>query len=216
VTNATRDKWRDLRSRLAPTRYDELAQAVPRGASLLDVGCGSSTPFAAIRDVIGDLTGIEVHHEAVEASRRLGAHDRIIEGDIRKLANQFAPDSFDVVAAIDVLEHLTHEEGAALLDDMAKIARRRVIVFTPNGFVSQTARGGNPWQVHRSGWGVDEFRGRGYRVVGVHGLRALRAEEAELRFRPRRAWALVSDLTAPIARRAPRLAFHLLATRDLS
>ena len=45
--------------------------------------------------------------------------------------------------------------------------------------------------------------------------RMLRSEEARIRFRPHRFWALVSDFTAPIARVVPSLAYHLIATKDV-
>jgi hypothetical protein len=98
---------------------------------------------------------------------------------------------------------------------MERIARHRVVVFTPNGFVQQGDRGGNPFQVHRSGWSASELESLGYRVTGVHGLRVLRREEAAIRFRPVRAWSLAADLTQPVVRRRPNLAFHLLAVKEV-
>ena len=40
---------------------------------------------------------------------------------------------------------------------MEKVARKKVIVFTPNGFVPQRPYDGNPFQEHLSGWSVDEI-----------------------------------------------------------
>jgi hypothetical protein len=50
----------------------------------------------------------------------------------------------------------------------------------------------------------------------VHGWRILRAEEARIRWRPVRFWALVADLTQPAAARRPGVAYHLLSVKQLS
>ena len=181
---------------------------------MLDVGCGASSPL--VRGRFERLVGVDAFPGAVAAARALGAHDELHEHDVRRLDELFAPRSFDAVVAVDLLEHLEPGEGVALLDSMERIARCRVVVFTPNGFVVQGDREGNPFQVHRSGWTPAELRARDYRVTGVHGLRPLRGEEAAIRFRPRRAWALAADLTQPLVRRVPRLAYHLLAVKDVA
>jgi SAM-dependent methyltransferase len=216
VSAAPRQRWRRLRGRLAPTRTAELARAIPAGASVLDVGCGNASPLVQLRQRLSLLGGVDAFATALEHARQSGVYDVLVEGPVQDLERLFGAGSYDVVAAIDLLEHLDAADGGRLLDEMERIARRRVVVVTPNGFVPQDALEGNPWQVHRSGWTPDELRARGYAVRGLHGLRILRAEEAQIRFRPRRAWSLVSDLTAPIARAAPTLAYHLLATKEIT
>ena len=210
-----RQRWRGLRASLAPTRTVELARAIPEGASVLDVGCGSSSPLVQLRERMSRLVGVDAFPAALAAAESTGAYDLLVEGTVQELDRLFEAREFDVVAAIDLLEHLDPEDGGRLLAAMERIAGTRVLVLTPNGFVPQDALEGNPWQVHRSGWSAAQFRERGYDVHGVHGLRVLRAEEARIRFRPRRAWSLVSDLSAPVARAAPSLAYHVLAVKDL-
>jgi SAM-dependent methyltransferase len=182
---------------------------------VLDVGCGSHSQLVNLRSKISRLTGIDVYPPALDEARQSGAFDELVEGPVQELGRLFAADTYDVVAAIDVLEHLDENDGAQLLEAMTRIATDRVVVLTPNRFVPQGEVGGNPWQVHRSGWTPAQFRAHGFTVRGLHGPRALRSEEAHLRFRPRRFWALVSDLTAPVARFVPSLAYHLIATKDV-
>jgi 2-polyprenyl-3-methyl-5-hydroxy-6-metoxy-1,4-benzoquinol methylase len=203
-----------MRAALAPPYWQEVLRAVGPAKTVLDVGCGADSPLA--RGRFERLVGVDAFPGAVAAARARGAHDEVHEHDVRRLDELFAPGSFDAVVAVDLLEHLEPDEGATLLDSLQRLARRRVVVFTPNGFVEQGERDGNPFQMHRAGWTPAELRARGYRVTGVHGLRALRGEEAAIRLRPRRAWALVADLTQPVVRRAPRLAYHLLAVKDVA
>ena len=211
-----RDRWRAARASLAPPYWHEVLRAIGPAKSVLDVGCGTSSPLAEGRDRFERLVGVDAFPEAIEASRARGSHDELIELDVRRLDEQFAPRSFDAVVAIDLLEHLERTEGLELLAGMERVARQRVVVFTPNGFVEQGPREANPFQVHRSGWSATDLESLGYRVTGIHGLRVLRGEEASIRFRPERAWSLASDLTQPVVRRVPRLAFHLLAVKEVA
>jgi predicted TPR repeat methyltransferase len=213
---AVRERWRDLRAQLAPPYWRELERAVAPSSSTLDVGCGASSPLARFHERLGRLVGVEAHPDAAAAARASGVYAEVLELDVRTLRDEFEPRSFEVVAAVDLLEHLEEPDGRDLLDAAQVIAARRVVIFTPNGFVPQGARGGNEWQVHRSGWSAAALAARGYRVTGVHGLRWLRGEEADIRMRPRRAWSLVADLTQPVARRVPAVAYHLLAVKDVA
>jgi predicted TPR repeat methyltransferase len=210
-----RDRWRATRATLAPPYWHEVLHAVGPAKSVLDVGCGSSSPLAEGRDRFERLVGVDAFPESIEASRARGLHDELIELDVRKLGERFSPRTFDAVVAVDLLEHLERSEGLELLAEMERIARQRTVVFTPNGYVEQGARGANPFQVHRSGWSVSDLESLGYRVTGVNGLRLLRGEEASIRFRPKRAWSLAADLTQPLVRRVPQLAFHLLAVKEV-
>jgi len=210
-----RKRWRSFRGRRAPGYAIELERAVDNPATLLDVGCGFDSPIASFARRVPYSVGVEGYEPALLASRNAGTHDDYRLLDVRQLAGEFEPGSFDAVLAVDLLEHLSTEEGLALITTMETIARRRVVVFTPNGFVPQGDVGGTPLQAHRSGWTVGALRALGYSVIGVHGLRFLRSEEASIRWRPRRFWALVSDLTQPVARRLPSTAYHLLATKQL-
>ena len=216
MTPGLRGRWRALRASLAPPYWEEILLAVGDARTVLDVGCGRASPLSAGRARFDRLVGVDAFPEAVAAARDAGTHDELVEEDVLRLAEWFPPGSFDAVVAVDLLEHLDPADGAELLESMERVARDRVVVFTPNGFVEQTALEGNPFQVHRSGWSPAALRERGYRVSGTHGLRVLRGEEAAIRFRPRRAWSLVADLTQPLARRVPRLAYHLLAVKDVT
>jgi SAM-dependent methyltransferase len=216
MSSALRQGWRRVRASIAPGRTEELSRVIPKGARVLDVGCGASSPLVHLRSRISRLDGIDAFSSALAEAQRSGAYDTLREGRVQDLDELFDPRAYDVVVAVDLLEHLAEDDGVRLLDSMSRIATRRVVVLTPNGFVHQDAIEGNPWQVHRSGWTPAQFRRRGFSVRGVHGLRVLRSEEAQFRFPPRRAWSLVSDLTAPIARAVPSVAYHLLATKDLS
>lgn len=207
-------RWRRLRAYVSPPYRDYLERAVGDAESLLDVGCGVASPLRDLSRKLGRSVGVDAFESAVEESRAAGTYTDVKLLDVREIGREFPPRSFDVVAAIDVLEHLSEHDGLQLLDDMERIARLRVVVFTPNGFVPQEATEGNPWQVHRSGWTAGRMRELGYDVRGVHGMKWLRTELAAIRLRPRRLWHLVSDLTQPLAYRLPAVSFQLLCVKE--
>ena len=127
---------------------------------------------------------------------------------------KFESDTFDCVILLDVVEHLKKDEGLRLLDNVERIARKKIFVVTPNGFLPSGAFDNNPWQIHRSGWTVEEMRNRGYKVLGVHGLKALRGEKAILKFNPKPIWELISMLTQYIVRNHPEFAFEILCIKS--
>ena len=173
-------------------------------ATVLDVGCGSRSP-------VGGTVGMDRFESGLAEARSSGTHRHLVCG--RAPGLPFRDGAFDAVVALDLIEHLERAEGERLLHEMERVARRRAILFTPNGFLPQEALGGNPWQVHRSGWSVADFTARGYSVVGVNGMRGLRGEGAEIRWGPRAAWRAVSGVTQGLLYRFPSLCFQLLCVR---
>lgn len=179
--------------------------------SLLDVGCGGNSPLSAACKGIPHTVGVDAHAESIRRSRSAGLHGDYVCMDILKIADHFGPARFDVVAALDVIEHLEKDEGIQLLEAMETVARRLVLVFTPNGFLPQSSFEGNPWQVHKSGWLVADFEARGYSVLGMNGWKPLRGEKWEPRIRPAALGNRLSSSTQPLVTWRPHRAFQLLA-----
>ena len=107
------------------------------------------------------------------------------------------------------------KDGRRLMENMEKSARK-VIIFTPNGYVPQAEEyvKENPFQAHLSGWTVIEFKKKGYQVRGINGLKWLRKENAKVRGRPKLLWIALAEITQWITARVPRLAFQLLAVKE--
>lgn len=190
---------------------DDLAPFLNGCHTLLNLGCGTTPLHASKRPLL--TVGVDGNLPSLRSARRDRTHDQFVLADLRRLP--FRGKSMDGVAALDSIEHLEKASGLALLDEMERVARRRVVVLTPNGFLPKgELEDGNPLQAHRSGWCVSDFASRGFTVVGRHGLKALRGEHAEIRWQPRLLWRLVSYMSQPFVKRRPEHAFHLLAYRD--
>jgi len=197
---------------LFPLYETILADALRNCESVLDVGCGWNSPLARIPKRFSS-TGVDLFQPSLTISKKRKIHDRYVRLDVRQLATGFAPRSFDAVLASDVLEHLTKKEGEKLLASMEKIARKRVIVFTPNGFIPQEVYEDNVLQRHQSGWSACELESRGYVVRGFHGWKWLRGERSTLRIRPKKLGVLLSDLSQLFVWKKPDWAFSLFAVK---
>jgi SAM-dependent methyltransferase len=180
--------------------------------TVLDIGCGKSSPIGSFSKSFYSV-GIDIFKPAILRSKKAGTHDDYVLAEINHLC--FRPESFEAVLALDVLEHLKKADGYRLIENMEKIARYAIVVFTPNGFVHQLEYDRNPYQIHLSGWTLIELRRIGFQVNGINGLKFLRKEKAELRFRPKILFNLFSDISQKLAYHFPNLAFQLLCVKKL-
>jgi SAM-dependent methyltransferase len=106
-----------------------------RSARILDLGCGYGALLVALRNAgYANVAGVDISTEQVEAARFLGEFD-VTCGDLLTYLSAQSSESFDVIAALDVLEHFTREELLTLVDEVARVLRRggRFIVHVPNG-----------------------------------------------------------------------------------
>ncbi len=183
--------------------------------SVLDVGCGVSS---TLRDLgIPNTTGFEGYQPDYDEAKRRNTHDQLIKGDARSLANFFQPKQFDACIAIDVIEHLTKEDGIKFMQDMERIARKRVVLFTPKGFLPQRHSANDDLQAHLSGWEPKEMNGFGYHVTGQLGPKVLRGEGHVLKRKPKAFWGIVSFLGQLISiPRHPEKAAAILCVKSLT
>lgn len=196
-------------------KYDLLLELESRGYNtLLDVGCGSYSPVRSFNKNIYTV-GVDTFEPSIEESRRKGIHNDYVLANVLDIEKHFKPVSFDIVVACDVIEHLKKEDGYKLMDVMEKVAKHKVIFFTPNGYLEQGDRFKNPWQVHLSGWSAEEFQKRGYNVYGINGAKQLRADYAKVKYKPAVLWNFISDVTELFVYKKPTKAFQLFAVKNM-
>ena len=98
----------------------------PAGMRVLDAGCGAGGNGALMKGAgAAEVVGVELHAAAAQQARAVC--DRVLEGDLAALdIEALGPASFDLVLAIDVLEHLAAPE---------EVLRRLVGLLKPGGLV---------------------------------------------------------------------------------
>ena len=200
-----------LYKRVFPGLFENLQKELAGCDTVLDLGCGYDSPIQYCR--VPFSVGVELFDPYLEESKKKGIHNEYIKADVRKIG--FRPRSFDAAVALDLLEHLTKDEGAELLCKMESWAKKKVVVFTTNGYLLQGPCDGNYLQEHKSGWRVDELGELGYKVCGINGWKRLRGYHGSEKYAPVFLWARISDLTQKITRRWPSQAFQLLAVKEI-
>ncbi len=192
----------------------ELEKLLSDCNSVLDLGCGDNSPIGFIGRK-EYLVGVDGFKKSINTSKKLNIHDKYLHKNILEVNKDFKKKSFDAVIALDVIEHLEKKDGYKLLKIMESLATKKVILLTPNGFVNQTGEG-NGLQEHLSGWSVRDFKKEGFKVLGRYGIKGLRKEKAELKYRPKMIWGLISELSNIfITRSKPKQAYSLLAVKKL-
>jgi hypothetical protein len=104
-----------------------------RSGTVLDVGSGEIV-MAELLDQRWQVTALEYK---VPDALRNRADVHVVEGDARSLP--FCNREFDVVVAVDVLEHIPPEDRQTVLRELARVAARRLIVAGPAGDAARRA-----------------------------------------------------------------------------
>jgi methionine biosynthesis protein MetW len=105
-----------------------IAELVPRGARVLDLGCGDGGMLAYLqqeRDCTG--YGVEIADANVLACVKRGVN--VIQLNLDEGLALFGDASFDVVLQIDTLQHLRNAE--TMLRETARVGRIGIVAF-PN------------------------------------------------------------------------------------
>jgi methionine biosynthesis protein MetW len=105
-----------------------IADLVPRGSRVLDLGCGSGELLAHLRDRKGcSGYGIELADANVQACVQRGID--VIQLNLEDGLALFDDRSFDVVLQLDTLQHLRNTEK--MLRETARVGRIGIVSF-PN------------------------------------------------------------------------------------
>jgi len=105
-----------------------IAEAVPPGARVLDVGCGDGALMAALRDTKGvDARGIELSRDGVAAAVARGLS--VVQGDADTDLADYPTDAFDYAILSQTLQ--ATRAPHLVLDELLRIGRHAIVSF-PN------------------------------------------------------------------------------------
>lgn len=145
----------------------EAGKRILPAETVLDLGAGIR-PQQFIKPRVSLI--VEPHDEyLVHLKHDLAGTSSVIIGTSALTCMAWLPDRcVDTVFMLDVLEHMSRENGEACLAEALRIARSQIVVFTPLGFMPQSygpgeldawGMNGRAWQTHRSGWDPEDFPG---------------------------------------------------------
>ncbi len=128
-----------------PVRLRWIADQVPPGASVLDVGCSDGRLLAWLRDHRQvDGRGIEIDPAMVAAAMARGLS--VVQGDALRDLAAFPPRSVDIAILSETLQAMA--APAVVLDHLVRIGRKAIVSFPNFGHwrvrLSLLARGRMP------------------------------------------------------------------------
>jgi methionine biosynthesis protein MetW len=105
-----------------------IAQMVPQGARVLDLGCGDGALLAHLQTTRGcSGYGVEIDDANVHACIARGVN--VVQLNLDEGLAMFQDQSFDVVLQIDTLQHLRNAE--VMLRETARVGKQGIVAF-PN------------------------------------------------------------------------------------
>ncbi|MEN9472006.1 MAG: methionine biosynthesis protein MetW [Pseudomonadota bacterium] len=105
-----------------------LAELVPKGSRVLDLGCGDGAMLAHLCKLRGCTGyGVEIDDANVHACVQRGVN--VIQLNLDEGLAMFGDQSFDVVLQIDTLQHLRNAE--VMLRETVRVGRLGIVAF-PN------------------------------------------------------------------------------------
>lgn len=120
--------WYVGRRRIIGSFVKDICRGVKdRAARILDVGCGTGANLLLLSQY-GDAEGVDVSHDALSFCRERGLQ-KVRHGALEQLP--YPDDSFDLVTAFDVVEHL--DDDVAGLKEIRRVLRPggRTLLFVP-------------------------------------------------------------------------------------
>ena len=94
-----------------------LADSIPEGAGVLDIGCGCGLPATKLLAKRYRVTGIDVSKVQIARAQRLVPEARFICGDI--VEQVFPPESFAAIVSFYAIIHMPLEDHPALFRQIA-------------------------------------------------------------------------------------------------
>jgi hypothetical protein len=172
--------------------------------SILDIGCGEQSMVLNL-GMGKKAIGVDIYEPYVKMHTERGDFKACYCADIREWQGI---GSVDCTIMLDVLEHMQKQEGTEVLKKICKWSQK-VLVLTPNGYIRNVSADNNTYQEHKSGWSARELRKLGFRVYGFKGLKWLRGEKSEIKWKPKSLFELISAKSRYAVWWIPELAFYL-------
>jgi ubiquinone/menaquinone biosynthesis C-methylase UbiE len=100
---------------------EELVARLPKGAKVLDAGCGAGVPVTRILDRCFEVTGVDFAEAQIEMARQLVPNATFICHDIVDL--DLPDSSFDAICSYYAIIHIPRQEHPKLLQNFHRMLK---------------------------------------------------------------------------------------------
>jgi len=182
--------------------------------TILELGCGEHSPLLEI--------GYGYKTDAVDIYQPyISRHNTINDYHSSRVDNildmGFPAKSYDAVVMLDVLEHLPRNKvyERKLFEQLESCARKRIIIFSPNGWRVNGEHDENLFQSHVSAWSPLDFQSMGFTVHGATSFIGLLGNHSEPKLHPYAVFLILAMLSQPYVYNHPYQAFHSYAVKEI-
>ena len=121
--NAIADIYLGKRSRNAEDvrLLDELVQRLPKGAWVLDAGCGAGVPVARLLSQHFQVIGVDFAEAQVQLARQLVPEAQFVCGDMTDLA--FPDATFDAICSYYAIIHIPRQEHKGIFRQFFRLLK---------------------------------------------------------------------------------------------
>lgn len=180
--------------------------------TILELGCGSYSPI--LRIGYGNRTvAVDIWKPYITKHLQNKDYRQCWQADILNMP--YPNKAYDAVVMFDVMEHLpiNKQQMRELLANFEHTARKKVILFGPNGFVENDHVDGDPWQEHVSAWEARDYAG--FEVYGATGFRWLFGKGSIVKYKPKTFWEYVGLMSQPFVYYLPEIARYSYAIKRI-
>jgi 2-polyprenyl-3-methyl-5-hydroxy-6-metoxy-1,4-benzoquinol methylase len=141
--------------------------------TVLDICCGIGEITRKIK--AKNFTCVDIYRPYLEKYHHYKPDRTFINCDVTMVNKLFLDNSFDIVLAIDAVEHLDKNKAIKLIKDLEKIARKKLVIFTPEPIEKDICvneaheawgiSGGEKYQIHKCSFKRSYFQNRDYKCI---------------------------------------------------
>lgn len=156
--------------------YVYVAEATENGESLLSLCCGIGLELNHLNTQ--DVTAVDVVPQYISEVKNRCPQAKTVLSDALEYVKKQPDKSVDVISIIDGIEHMEKKTGLKLIKEMKRVARKRILLFTPegpahDGYLKNEPHnawgigGADDYQKHLSGWTMLELKDLGFQALDI-------------------------------------------------
>jgi ubiquinone/menaquinone biosynthesis C-methylase UbiE len=154
--------------------YTYIQEATKNGESLLSLCCGIGLELSHLSTQ--DVTAVDIAPQYLAQVKDRCPQAKTVCSDALEYIKQQPDNSVDMISIIDGIEHMDKKTGLKVIKHMKRVARQKVLLFTPQGHAEDGylknephnawgIEGADHFQTHKSGWTVDELKNLGFSLI---------------------------------------------------